>query len=368
MKLRWTVVSPRRLVAGLAVVGLLMGVATLNVAARASAADASKKYFGVFREATPTQIASGASSSYGVTPASVMWFDAWATGNPFPVSEAKALWSKGILPHYTWEPWNTGLGVSDPGQIHLQDIINGTWDSYITARGAEFAAVGSPILVRFGHEFNGSWYPWGTANNGNDPTLYVSAYRHVHDLVVAAGGTNVQWVWAYNNGSSPAAAWNDPALAYPGSAYVDWVGVDGYNWGFGPSWDPTGDHWTSFSATFSGAYQQARVIAPDKPVMLAEFASGEDGGNKAAWIADMSTQLKSGSYPDLKLLTYFDVNKEELWSAASSASSMTAFTSWVNEEYMTGEGRDLARIAAQYRGATTPSPTPRATPSRHHRS
>jgi Cellulose binding domain/Glycosyl hydrolase family 26 len=349
----------RQTIGMLAVVGTLLGTVVVNSAGPAGAAGTTK-YFGVFREATPTQIAAATTSTYAVTPASVEWFDSWATGNAFPVSEARALWSKGILPHYTWEPWNAGLGVSAAGQIHLQDIINGTWDSYIRARAAEFASVGSPILVRFGHEFNGNWYPWGIANNGNNPALYISAYRHVHDLVKAAGATNVQWVWTFSNSSTPSASWNDPALAYPGAAYVDWVGIDGYNWGYGPSWDPTGNHWLSFSATFASAYQQARSIAPNRPVTIAEVASSEDGGNKAAWINDMSAQLNSGSYPDLKLLTWFDQNKEELWSGTSSAATQVAFTAWVKQAYMAGKGTDLALVAGQYAG-TTPTPTATAT-------
>ncbi len=355
----------RRTAAIVTAAGVLLGVA-LTVPALEAAADTSTKYFGVFREASPTAIASGTTSRYGVTPASVMWFDSWSTGNPFNVAEAKALWSQGVMAHFTWEPWNTSLGVSDTNQIHLQDIISGKWDGYIKARGAEFASVGAPIMVRWGHEFNGNWYPWGIANNSSNPALYVSAYRRVHDLVVAAGATNVQWVWSFNNSSTPDASYNDPVQSYPGDAYVDWVGIDGYNWGLGPSWDPSGNYWTSFNSIYASAYAKARSIAPKRPVMIGEVASSEDGGDKAQWINDMSAVLQSDSYPDLKLITYFDQDKEELWSGTSSAATQTAFTSWVNQTYMKGTGTALAQVAAQYKGTTTPTTagptTPRTTP------
>lgn len=356
----------------LAAVGVLIGMtlAVMPASSAAASASASTKYLGIFRQANPTDIAAGTVSRYGVAPASVQWFDNWASGNAFDVAGARALWSEGIMADFTWEPWNPSLGVSDPGQIHLQDIIDGKWDTYIKARGAEFAAVKAPIMVRWGHEFNGNWYPWGIVNNNSDPTLYVKAYQHVHDLVIAAGATNVQWVWCFNAGSSPDAAYNDPALSYPGDAYVDWVAIDGYNWGLDPSWDPTGDHWTSFDSVFAGPYAQARTIAPDRPVMLAEVASSEDGGDKAQWIDDMSTVLQSGSYPDLKLISYFDQDKEELWSGTSSPAVQSAFTAWVNQPYMRGSGTDLAQVAAQYEGTTnstppsSPSPTsPSSTPS-----
>ncbi|MFI9012093.1 cellulose binding domain-containing protein [Actinosynnema sp. NPDC053489] len=351
-----------RAATALVAAGLVLGTA-LAVDTGSAAADSSTKYLGVFRETSPTEVPSGTVSRYGVTPASVQWFDSWGTGNAFNAAAARTLWDQGVMTHYTWEPWNTALAVDDPNQIHLQDVVDGKWDGYIRARAAEFASVGAPIMVRWGHEFNGNWYPWGIANNGGDPARYVTAYRRVHDLVVAAGATNVQWVWCFNNGSTPDSTFNDPARSYPGDDYVDWVAVDGYNWGFGPSWDPTGDHWTSFEAAFSSAYAKARAIAPKRPVTIAEIASSEDGGDKARWIDDLSAALGSGRYPDLKLVNYFDQDKEELWSGTSSAAAKAAFTSWVDQGYMRGRGADLAKVVGQYKGTgpttttTTTAPT-----------
>jgi beta-mannanase len=346
MKLRTNGI--RRTIAALcAATGLLLG-AVVAVPASA-AADASTKYLGIFRESSPADIAAGTVSRYGVTPASVQWFDSWATGNAFNSAAAGALWNQGIVPHFTWEPWNTALSVGDANQIHLQDIIDGRWDAYIRARGAEFAAFGGPLMLRWGHEFNGNWYPWGIVNNDSDPGRYVRAYRHVHDLVVAAGATNVQWVWCFNNGSTPDASYNDPARSYPGDGYVDWVAIDGYNWGLAPSWDPSGNYWTSFDTMFASAYDKARAIAPNRPVMISETASSEDGGNKAQWISDTSASLLSGRYPDLKNVVYFDQDKEERWSGTSSASVQAAFRTWVNQPSMRGTGTELAQVAAQYR-------------------
>jgi hypothetical protein len=353
---RWT-----RSAAALAAAAAAIGLgAALGGAAPATAANASTKYLTIFRETTPSAIASGTVSKYGVTPASVLWFDNWASGNAFNTSEAKAVWAMGIMPHFTWEPWNPSLGVSDSAQIHLQDIVNGKWDSYIRSRGAEMASAGVPIMLRWAHEFDGNWYPWGIANNGNNPALYATAYRHVHDLVVAAGATNVQWVFTFNNNPSPNESWNSAAAAYPGDAYVDWIGIDGYNWGLAPSWDPSGNDWSSFNSLFSSAYGKARSIAPKRPVMIAEMASSEDGGSKAQWINDLSSVLNSGSYPDLKSIAWFDQNKEELWAADSSSASKAAFVSWVKQPYMNGSGTDLAKVAAQYKGTTTTTTTTRS--------
>src|SRR4051812_18728644 len=128
---------------------------TVGSTGTASAAVPSTRYLGVFQEGAPTSIADSVQNAYGVTPASVMGFDSWGRGRPLPADDAEMLWRRGIVPHYPWEPWNTALGPNDAGQIHLADIIDGGWDAYIKARAKEFASVRLPILVRWGHEFNG---------------------------------------------------------------------------------------------------------------------------------------------------------------------------------------------------------------------
>jgi mannan endo-1,4-beta-mannosidase len=83
---------------------------------------------------------------------------------------------------------------------------------------------------------NGNWEKWSPANNGStpDPAAFVAAWRHVHDLFVQNGATNVVWVWCPNATDVPnatSAPWNHWTNYYPGDTYVDWVGIDGYNWG-----------------------------------------------------------------------------------------------------------------------------------------
>lgn len=350
----------------LALVTAAVGVGAVVVAASpgtaASSAADGGTFIGVFREVAPlTAIADGLAADTGVTPASVLWFEAWSNKRAFPVQQARDLWDRGIMPHWTWEPWDPALPATDPAQITLQDILDGDWDAYISQRGAELAALGTPVMVRWGHEFNGDWYPWATGLNGKDPQTYVRAYQRVHDLVTAAGATNVQWIWSYNNDSVPGEPWNQPAAGYPGDDYVDWVGLDGYNWGFGPSWDPTGNHWRSFDSVIGEAYRTAMQIAPDKPVMIAEIGSTEDGGDKAEWLSTAFTDLAAGRYPNIRLLTYFDMLKEEPWALTSSEAARDAFATGASGAHFQGTGIELAQVAGS---ATTPPTTtpPTTTP------
>jgi hypothetical protein len=346
-----------------AAVGLSAVAAAASPGTAASSASDGGTFIGVFQETTPlTAVADGLKADTGITPASVLWFEAWSNKRAFPLQQARDLWDRGIMLHVTWEPWNPALSATDPAQITLQDILDGEWDAYISQRGAELAALGTPVMVRWGHEFNGDWYPWSTGLNGKDPQKYVRAYQRVHDLVTAAGATNVQWIWSYNNASIPGDSWNQPAAAYPGDDYVDWVGIDGYNWGMGPSWDPTGDHWTSFDGVIGDAYRTAVQIAPDKPVAIAEIGSTEDGGDKAAWLSTMFTDLAAGRYPNVRLLTYFDMLKEEPWALTSSVAARNAFTAGASGASFQGSGTELAQVV---RGTT---PTPTSGPSGCHAS
>src|SRR5260221_13064555 len=104
---------------------------------------------------------------------------------------------------------------------------------------------------------------WSIQKTGDTPADYIQAWRRFHDIVVAQGATNVLWVFSPNTITSSTISYN---LLYPGDAYVDWVGLDGYNWGNTQSWS----HWESFSQVFSDSYASLVAVAPSKPLMLSE--------------------------------------------------------------------------------------------------
>ena len=69
---------------------------------------------------------------------------------------------------------------------------------------------------------------------------------------------------------------------YPGGYYVDWICIDGYNWGTNPV-QP--DRWKTFGEVFGLTYSTLTQIS-SRPIMIGETASSELGGSKAAWITD----------------------------------------------------------------------------------
>ncbi|MBF4618233.1 beta-mannanase [Clavibacter sp. VKM Ac-2873] len=231
-----------------------------------------------------------------------------------PIAALDDVRARGAESLLTWEPWKAGAGVNQPGFSNAS-IIAGDHDAYLRQWGSELAAWGGPVSLRYAHEMNGDWYPWAEGVNGNAAGSYVAAWKHVHDVVVAQGATNVKWVWTPNvpyTGSTLLAG------LYPGAAYVDVVGLDGYNWGTGVA----GRTWVSPSLLFSFGLERLRAVAAGKPIIIAETASSEVGGSKSAWDGDLISFLQA--QPDVVAFVWFDMDKEADWRIGSSASSATA--------------------------------------------
>jgi beta-mannanase len=238
----------------------------------------------------------------------------------FDPDEMSAVAARGAIPMVTWEPWDhLKGGVHQPG-YSLKAIADGSIDAYITTWAREAKAWGGRIFLRFAHEMNGTWYPWCEGVNGNAPASYVRAWRHVHDIFTAVAATNVRWVW------SPIAAFSGSTPfreLYPGDAHVDWVAVDGYNGGVALDWGG----WRNFHRIFDASLRRLRELAPDKPIMIAEVASAEQGGSKARWITNFFASL--AARPEITAFVWFNWHKETDWRIQSSPASQDAFAAGV---------------------------------------
>jgi len=227
------------------------------------------------------------------------------------------------LTYYAWDAdWNGSVTKADlaagriplvnwePHHIDFQKIINGSLDATITARANGAKALGRKFFLDFAAEMNGD-EAWG----GNNPTLYVAAYRHIHDIFTAAGATNVVWAWCPNVTDTDGS--NRTTMDYyPGDSYVDWTGVDGYNWG------TKNGGWQSFQHVFRNIYPL--LAAREKPIIIGEMSSAEAGGDKGKWIADIIPTLRT-SFPLIKCVIWFDINKEADWRISSSPGSEASF-------------------------------------------
>lgn len=258
----------------------------------------------------------------------VPWYQAWGSedNSQFRTEAVREVHAHGAIPMITWEPWDTSEGMHQP-EFALSRIPEGAFEAYIWDWAKQAAAIDGPILLRFAHEMNGNWYPWAIGVNGTTTESYKAAWRHIVGIFRAAGAGNVQFVWSPNKdypGATPLAA------IYPGDDLVDWVAIDGYN--FGPAKE--GQQWRDFNQTFKATYDQL-VSFSDKPVMIAETGSAEAGGDKAAWIRNgLNPANLVTNYPELEAIIWFNQRGSGNWPITTSDTTFQAFAetvqSWLN--------------------------------------
>ena len=286
----------------------------------------------------------------------VHWGQPWTANGryySFPRAEMRAVRRHGSIPVLNWASWNLGAGAVQP-HFRMKDIVAGTFDGYIATWARQAKAWGHPFMLRFNHEMNGWWYPWGVGLdaggrpvNGNTPRDFVRAWRHVHRIFDRVGARNVTWVWTPNI-QSDSPRYLRLSRMYPGRRYVDWVGLSGYN---------RGDDWLSAMSLFTGrgttylenTYRQLRRIAPRKPVMLAETGSveaGDGGARKAAWIRKLLRRTVPKRLKAVKAVMWFDwaIAPWTTMPIASSTAARAAFArSIASPRYAGNRYRRLSR-------------------------
>lgn len=230
------------------------------------------------------------------------------------ITFAKQVHAQGRIPEITWQPWIAGKGVA------FGAIASGTYDAYVTKFAQEVKTLPFTIQITLAAEMNGWWSPW-TINGepGRTAQDFIAGWRRVHTIFQQVGATNVKWVWAPNVVQPSSPGTYPFAELYPGHAYVDYLGLDGYN--FGSYFHPDG--WETFREVFEYSYNLLGNITTNKPILIMEVASNEHGGDKAAWIRDMFVQLPN--FPRIRGFTWFNRNRETDWRIASSPASKQAF-------------------------------------------
>ena len=262
----------------------------------------------------------------------VMWYADWRSR--IDPAQLRAVARRRSEPEITWEPWDVMVGLRRrQPQYSLASIIAGRHDAYIRSWARALRAYRKPVLLRFAQEMNGDWYPWSARAEGNRPRQFIAAWRHVHDVFASAHATNVLWVW------TPVARFglSLDTSSYPGDAYVNIVGLSGFNGGTALPW--TG--WRSFSSLFDGSLAALHRLAPHKPVQISEVSTVAAGGSKAAWITGMFRDL--AKHPQVRSLVWFNVAKQADWRITSSSRAAAAFAAGLRRLSSSARLRALSR-------------------------
>ena len=244
----------------------------------------------------------------------------------FPENTVRIVSAYGAVPLMYWSPWDKPYQENKgPDRFNLHHILSGQWDSYIDAWADGARAYGKPLLVTWGLEMNGTWFPWSGCYYGGGkiighreghplhagPETFKQAYRYVVDRVRARKAFNILWGFHVNNFSDPRQEWNSMARYYPGKDYVDWLGLSVYGK------LSRSEGWADFIDMMHTPYHEIGRLDPEKPIFLAEWGVGEfPPGDKAGFIGEVFSRLPS-QYPRVRLAVFW----HERWENADGSYS-----------------------------------------------
>ena len=233
----------------------------------------------------------------------------WYRDRRFPVETVAWIREAGSIPYLRLMLRSDAVQGDPEPVFSLDRIINGDFDSDLYAWAGSARDFGSPLIAEFGTEVNGEWFSWnGVWNGGGTPDEYGDpaepdgperfrdAYRHIIAIARAEGAHNIEWVFHVNGGDVPGDDWNRFENYYPGDEWIDWIGVSAYG-----AQTPLDDEWPEFRDMLDEVYPRLAALAPDKPIVLAEFAAAARNplGDQAEWAEAALADLTGRRWPRL---------------------------------------------------------------------
>jgi Glycosyl hydrolase family 26 len=264
-----------------------------NGPASAAHSLAPGSYLGAYVPGAPESYAGvrAFGAAAGVRPSVVVYYSGWL--EKFQVRFASVAARQDAVP----------LVQINPDGVSLRAIVSGHYDPYLRSYASSVRAFGRHVIISFGHEMNGSWYSWGYRHT--PPSVFIAAWRHIVAVFRRENANNVSWLWTINI-SECRCHIDSPAHWWPGSSYVNLVGIDGYY--YQPSW--------RFASLFGPTIKAVRALTLD-PILISETAAPT--AIQRAKILDLFAGVRAYG---LLGFVWFDVNKGhpyEDWRISSPA-------------------------------------------------
>jgi Glycosyl hydrolase family 26 len=175
-------------------------------------------YVGAYEPASPNSYSGMKlfAQTAGRQPNLALYYSGW--WQPFNKSFAEEAYAAGATTVVQMDPSNPPHNI-----VSIAGIVAGEYDSYLENFADQVADFGHQVVIGFGHEPDGYWYPWG--DKYVTPSVWVAAWQHIVEMFRQQGADNVTWLWTMNvlgDQTKPLSAY------WPGAYYVNWVGIDGY--------------------------------------------------------------------------------------------------------------------------------------------
>jgi beta-mannanase len=243
-------------------------------------------------------------------PGIVMWYSDFSSPL-FTAHQMQEIDALHTTPMISWRPT---LHWKQP--IQFWAIAHGQYDDYLRAQAVAARKAHRLIMVRFAYEMNLAGGVYGSHVQGETPQSYIAAWRHVVTVFRQAGATNVRWVWSPNTDCAGRCPFGQ---YFPGNDYIDWLGLDGYN--FAAAHDTP---WVSLHYVFATSYATITSLS-SKPIIFAEVATAPSPGDKARWIRRGFLHAIPVHFPQVRAAVWFDSDKEADWRVNSSRASLKAW-------------------------------------------
>ena len=223
--------------------------------------------------------------------------------------QVPAIWGSGSVPMITYYPLTpnsaVAAGAFDPQLlswgVYAKQWLAGPNHIYGDADDRRF-------YLRYAWEMNGNWMEFSPCKTDNAVTAttapeYVAAWRHVHDLWAGTLGidrTHMAWIFSVH--SEDVCEAGRMEVMYPGDDYVDWVGINVYDW--------VGT--LTPSQILDPMTARLRTLAPTKPFGINEGGTSRtDPADKGRWLG----QLFDWSHAnDARMQVLFNIDKEAPWA------------------------------------------------------
>jgi hypothetical protein len=193
-----------------------------------------------------------------------------------------------------WHNAGRGITISMPMVIPKETLATGNSgadDANWTLIGQYLVADGvGDATIRLGWEFNGGWYPWRARRNGvTDFTNWTGLFQRIVTLLRAVPGASFKFDWCPSmTGSNMLVA--DIEAIYPGDSYVDYIGMDIYNYVnlIPKTWKKTSwEYWTTANQGINLDWLASVAASHGKKISVPEWGQTQDDpdfiANMAAW-------------------------------------------------------------------------------------
>jgi len=214
-------------------------------------------------------------------------------------------------------------------RANLAKGARGAYNSYFVTLARNLVADGEgTAFLRLGWEFNGNWYKW-SVRNATGAFQFAAYFRNIVDAMRSVPGEAFQFVWNPNGGNSHGRPYS-PADAYPGDAYVNYIGTDLYDESWVSPLTPE-NAWTGqLQASWGLDWLATFAAEHGKPIAFPEWgvairSDGHGLGDDPYFIDQFASWITSHDVAWTNMFSFDDAQQDDI-TDGSFPNALAAFT------------------------------------------